>query len=99
MNRRMILNTVGLMLKVEAAKKRILDICPDCVVRTHAVFYTPETADQFDFSDYDYIVDAIDTVSGKIELDILPKYYFLNISEDLLNTKFLFNIFVASGPK
>ena len=60
-------STVG-MLKVEAAKRRILDICPDCVVRTHAVFYTPETADQFNFSDYDYIVDAIDTVTGKLAL-------------------------------
>ena len=60
-------STVG-MPKVEAAKMRILDINPDCIVRTHAVFYTPETADGFDFSDYDYIVDAIDTVTGKLAL-------------------------------
>ena len=60
-------STVG-MPKVEAAKLRILDINPDCVVRTHAVFYTPETADQFDFTQYDYIVDAIDTVTGKLAL-------------------------------
>lgn len=60
-------STVG-MLKVEAARQRILDINPDCVVRTHPVFYTPETADQFDFSRYDYIVDAIDTVTGKLQL-------------------------------
>lgn len=60
-------STVG-MLKVDAAKKRVLDINPDCVVRTHAVFYTPETADQFDFTQYDYIVDAIDTVTGKLAL-------------------------------
>ena len=60
-------STVG-MPKVEAAKARILDINPDCVVRTHQVFYTPETAGQFDFKDYDYIVDAIDTVTGKLAL-------------------------------
>ena len=60
-------STVG-MPKVEAARKRILDINPDCVVRTHEVFYTPETADRFDFADYDYIVDAIDTVTGKLAL-------------------------------
>ena len=60
-------STVG-MPKVEAAKARILDINPDCVVRTHQIFYTPETADQFDFIRYDYIVDAIDTVTGKLQL-------------------------------
>ena len=60
-------STVG-MLKVEAAKKRILDINPDAVVRTYPIFYTPETADQFDFTQYDYIVDAIDTVTGKLAL-------------------------------
>ena len=60
-------STVG-MPKVEAAKKRILDINPGCVVRTHEVFYTPETAVQFDFTQYDYVVDAIDTVTGKLAL-------------------------------
>ena len=60
-------STVG-MLKVEAAKQRIRDINPDAVVRTWPVFYTPETADQFDFTRYDYIVDAIDTVTGKLAL-------------------------------
>ena len=60
-------STVG-MPKVEAAKARILDINPSCVVRTHQIFYTPETADQFDFTQYDYIVDAIDTVTGKLQL-------------------------------
>ena len=60
-------STVG-MRKVDAAKARVLDINPECVVRTHAVFYTPETADQFDFTQYDYIVDAIDTVTGKLAL-------------------------------
>ena len=59
--------TVG-MPKVEAAKQRILDINPDCVVRIFPVFYLPETAALFDFRDYDYIVDAIDTVTGKLQL-------------------------------
>lgn len=60
-------STVG-MLKVEAGKQRVLDINPACVVRVFPVFYTPETADQFDFTRYDYIVDAIDTVTGKLQL-------------------------------
>lgn len=60
-------STVG-MRKVEAARQRILDIQPDCVVRTYPVFYTPETAEAFDFTQYDYIVDAIDTVTGKLQL-------------------------------
>lgn len=50
------------------AKERILDINPNITVNTYKVFYTPETSSQFDFTKYDYIVDAIDTVSGKIEL-------------------------------
>lgn len=53
-------------LKVDVAKERILDINPNAVIHTHPVFYTPETADQFDFTQYDYIVDAIDTVTGKL---------------------------------
>ena len=60
-------STVGLP-KVEAAKRRVLDINPECVVRTYPVFYTPETAGEFDFTQYDYIVDAIDTVTGKLQL-------------------------------
>ena len=60
-------STVG-MLKVDAAKQRILDINPDCVVRTFPLFYLPETAGEFDFARYDYVVDAIDTVTGKLQL-------------------------------
>lgn len=60
-------STLG-MPKVEAAKARVLDINPDCRVRGYPVFYTPETAGQFDFTQYDYIVDAIDTVTGKLTL-------------------------------
>ena len=60
-------STVG-MLKVEAAKRRVLDINPEARVTTWPVFYNAETADQFDFTQYDYIVDAIDTVTGKLAL-------------------------------
>ena len=60
-------STVG-MSKVEAAKKRILDIDPSIVVTTYETFYLPETAGQFDFSRYDYVLDAIDTVTGKLAL-------------------------------
>lgn len=59
--------TVG-MSKVEAAKNRILDINPDIKVNVHQVFYTPETAGMFNFAEYDYVVDAIDTVVGKLQL-------------------------------
>ena len=60
-------STLG-MSKTEAAKKRILDIDPTIEVRTHQIFFLPETADQFDFSQYDYVIDAIDTVTGKLTL-------------------------------
>ena len=58
-------DTIGAK-KVDAAKKRIHSINPDAVVNAHPVFYTPDTADQFDFTVYDYIIDAIDTVTGKL---------------------------------
>ena len=59
--------TVG-MPKVEAAARRVKAINPHCQVRTYPVFYTPETAGEFDFTQYDYLVDAIDTVTGKLAL-------------------------------
>ena len=59
--------TVG-KYKVDVAKERILDINPEAVVNCHQTFYMSGTKDQFDFSQYDYVVDAIDTVTGKIEL-------------------------------
>ncbi|MDO4490649.1 MAG: tRNA threonylcarbamoyladenosine dehydratase [Lachnospiraceae bacterium] len=55
-------------LKVEVAAERVKDINPDCQVRIYPVFYLPETKDQFDFREYDYVVDAIDTVAGKLAL-------------------------------
>ena len=54
--------------KVEVMKERILDINPAADVRTYQCFYLPETQDQFDFSQYDYLVDCIDTVTGKLEI-------------------------------
>lgn len=54
--------------KVDVAEERILEINPKAVVHKYQTFYSPETADQFDFTQYDYVVDAIDTVTGKLEL-------------------------------
>ena len=54
--------------KVDAMEKRILDINPACKVYKHECFYLPETATMFDFTQYSYVVDAIDTVTGKIQL-------------------------------
>jgi len=54
--------------KVDVAKDRVLEINPDVTVHAHKVFYLPETAKQFDFTEFDYVVDAIDTVTGKLQL-------------------------------
>ena len=54
--------------KVEVARERILDINPECIVKTHKMFYLPENAHMLDLLQYDYIVDAIDTVAAKVEL-------------------------------
>ncbi|MCH5183251.1 MAG: tRNA threonylcarbamoyladenosine dehydratase [Oscillospiraceae bacterium] len=59
--------TIG-QYKVDVAAQRIAEINPQAVVNTYKTFFLPETADQFDFSAYDYVVDAIDTVKGKIAL-------------------------------
>ena len=60
-------STLG-MDKAEVAKARVLDINPEITVTAHKIFYGPDTAHLFDFSQYDYIVDAIDTVTGKLAL-------------------------------
>ena len=62
-------STIG-KYKVDAAEERIRDINPSCKVTTHKTFYMPDTADQFDFTEYDYIIDAIDTVTGKLALAV-----------------------------
>ena len=54
--------------KVDVAEERVRDISPQCAVRTYKTFYLPETQDQFDFSSYDYVVDAIDTLTGKLTI-------------------------------
>ncbi len=60
-------STIG-MSKVDAAEKRLKDINPEVKIKKVKTFYTPETAHLFDFSKYDYVVDAIDTVVGKLSL-------------------------------
>ena len=69
------LSTVG-KYKVDVAKDRILDINKKAKVNTFKTFYTPETKDMFDFSKYDYVIDAIDTVVGK--LSIIEECYKVN---------------------
>lgn len=64
--------TIG-RYKVDVAEERIHDINPDCIVRTYKTFFLPETKDQFNFSDYDYVVDAIDTVTGKLTIIEMAK--------------------------
>lgn len=56
--------------KVDVAEQRMKEINPTVVINKHQTFFLPETADQFDFPAYDYIVDAIDTVTGKLELAV-----------------------------
>lgn len=60
-------STVG-RLKTEVAAERVRDINPAANVRTHSIFYTDESVLLFDFSQYDYIVDAVDTVAAKVSL-------------------------------
>lgn len=69
-------STVG-RSKVEIMKERIEDINPDCRVNAYNVFYLPENADEYDLSGYDYIVDAVDTVSAKLE--IISRAYRLDV--------------------
>ena len=59
--------TVG-KYKVDVMKERMLEINPDVNVRIHKCFFLPENADEFPFDEYDYVVDAVDTVTAKIEL-------------------------------
>lgn len=67
--------------KVDAMKERVLDINPDCKVEVHKCFYLPDTKDAFHFLDYDYIVDAVDTVTAKLQLvEEAEKYHVPIIS-------------------
>lgn len=60
-------DTVG-RYKVDVMRERMLSINPACDVQVHRCFYLPETAKDFDFSSYDYVVDAVDTVTAKVSL-------------------------------
>lgn len=71
-------STLG-VYKADAMKERILDINPDCRVAVHKCFYLPETKDLFDFSQYTYIVDAVDTVAAKLQLVEEAKEYGIPI--------------------
>ena len=53
---------------MDVAEERVHDINPDCIVRTYKVFFLPETESLFSFLDYDYVVDAIDTITGKLSI-------------------------------
>ncbi|MBR2738704.1 MAG: tRNA threonylcarbamoyladenosine dehydratase [Lachnospiraceae bacterium] len=73
-NRQIIATTLNIgQPKVDAARERVLAIHPDCRVTAHRVFFLPETEAQFDFTQYDYVVDAIDTVAGKLALILAAK--------------------------
>ena len=65
-------STLG-QFKVDVARDRILDISPSCRVQTYRTFFLPETASLFDFAQYDYVVDAVDTVKAKLELVLSAK--------------------------
>ena len=95
--------TVG-KYKVEVMRERILEINPDCDVRVHQCFYLPETADQFNFSDYDYVVDAVDTVTAKVTLVLeaqkagVPIISFMGAGNKLDPTRFrVADIYKTSG--
>lgn len=71
-------STIG-RYKTEVMKERMLDINPDVKVRLHECFFLPENADTFPFEEYDYIVDAVDTVSAKIQLVMSAEQYHIPI--------------------
>lgn len=66
--------TIG-MDKVDAMEQRLLEINPNVKINKYKMFFTPDTSSEFDFDKYNYIVDAIDTVTGKIELVVKSKEY------------------------
>ena len=65
-------STIG-RFKVDVMKERIADINPDCQVTVHRCFYLPENKDEFDFTQYTYVVDAVDTVAAKIQMVLQAK--------------------------
>ncbi len=96
-------STVG-RYKTEVMRERIADINPDCRVREHRVFYLPENADDYPLDGYDYVVDAIDTVSAKVELAVrcqasgIPLIASMGTGNKLDPTKFtVTELFKTSG--
>ncbi len=96
-------STVG-KAKVDVVKERILDINPECEVTALQKFYLPENSDEFNLSEYDYIADAIDTVSAKIDLAVksqelsIPMISCMGTGNKLDPTKFtVSDIFKTSG--
>ena len=71
-------STVG-KAKTEVMKERILQINPNAVVEIHNCFYLPDTRDKFDFTKYDYVVDAVDTVTAKLDIIIACDQYHIPI--------------------
>lgn len=69
-------STIG-QYKVHVAKERIIDINPECIVNEYPIFYLPDNADSIDLSEYDYVVDCIDTITAKIEL--ISRCHNLNV--------------------
>lgn len=66
--------TVG-QYKVDVMKQRMLDINPEVQVKTHKCFFLPENAEEFPFQEYDYVIDAVDTVTAKLEIILQAKKY------------------------
>ncbi len=74
LNRQIIATTDSIgKFKVDVAAERIHSINPDCVIRVYRLFYLPDTSAEFDFSDYDYVIDAVDTVAAKIAIIMKAK--------------------------
>lgn len=71
-------DTIG-RKKVDVAKERVLSINPNCVVNTFDLFYLPENADSVPLEDYDFVIDAIDTVTAKLELIVRAKTLGVNV--------------------
>lgn len=96
-------STIG-QYKTDVARDRIRDINPDCKVTVRHEFFLPENADTFDFSSFDYIVDAVDTVSAKIELAVrahaanVPLISCMGAGNKLDPTRFVVtDVFKTSG--
>ena len=70
--------TIG-QYKVDAAERRLLEINPEVIIHKHQTFFSPETSEEFEFKKFNYVIDAIDTVTGKIELVMKCKEYNIPI--------------------